>query len=298
MRFNHTPRNSRLIFPLQLALNGITGAVKPIKKHPKAPISISPAELQVWMIGHATALINFYGTTILTDPVFVNWIPFPKRVVAPGYQAQELPRIDYVIVSHAHMDHCDRKSLRQVAPRSGTVITARNCRDLIEDLGFKKIIELDWGQKISLPDIDVTAYKPEHWGERWPWQRKNRGYNSFVIEREGQGIFFCGDSAYSDMFQTVGERHRIDLALLPIGSYFPHALRRVHMDPLDAMRAFRQIGAKYLVPVHWGNFRLSLEPINEPPMQLERLSELTGTQDNVYILNNGESITLPRHSAE
>jgi L-ascorbate metabolism protein UlaG (beta-lactamase superfamily) len=162
----------------------------------------------------------------------------------------------------------------------------------VEDLNFEQVLEIDSETKLQLPEFDLYAFKPHHWGERYPWQRRGRAYNSYSLQKNGRSIFFCGDSGYGEMFKRIGSQFKTDLALLPIGAYSPGNLRSVHMDPFDAMKAFEDLGASYMVPIHWGNFRLSLESPDEPPKILERLAEITKTQDYIYILKNGESITL------
>lgn len=279
-------------YHLKVLWNGLTGAVRPIVKHPKQPIVIRNQEVTTWMIGHASVLINFFGVTILTDPIFVNWLPFPRRVTAPGYTASELPNIDYILISHSHLDHLSRKSLRQLSGKAKKIIVPKNCADLVADLEFEQVLEIDWETELKLPEFDLYSFKANHWGERYPWQRRGRAYNSYSLQKNGRSIFFCGDSGYGELFKRIGSRFKTDLALLPIGAYSPGSLRNVHMDPFDAMQAFEDLGASYLVPIHWGNFRLSLESPDEPPKILERLAQITKSQDYVYVLKNGESITL------
>lgn len=276
----------------RIVLNTLAGTLNPIAQANKKQIVIKDEEIHAWMIGHASVLINFYGTTILTDPVFVNWLPLPKRRIAAGYTAAELPRLDLVLISHAHMDHFNRRSLRKLAPQSSIIIVPRNCGDLVPDGAFKKIIELNSEDEQHFDTLQIHAFRPIHWGERYPWQRKQRGYNSYLLHKNGRSIFFCGDSAYGDLFKSIGQQHRPDLALLPIGAYTPHPLRRVHMDPHDALRAFGDLGADHLIPIHWGNFRLSLERLEEPPQLLCDLASQNGWRDRVHLLRNGESIAF------
>lgn len=289
---NLSLRQEQFTYQLKLLWNGLKGAVKPMIRHPKQPIVIKQNEVSVWMIGHASVLINFFGTTILTDPVLVNWLPFPKRLTAPGYKAEELPKIDYVLISHAHLDHLNKKSLWDLAPKTQTIIVPKNCADLVSPIGFKKVIEISWEETLSLQDFTLHSFKAAHWGERYPWQRKGRHYNSYLIQKNGKSVFFCGDSAYCDMFKKIGEMSRVDLALLPIGAYSPGTLRKVHMDPFDAMQAFYDLRASYMIPIHWGNFRISLESPDEPPRTMERIMQITDSENLVYMLKNGESVTL------
>lgn len=273
------------------------GSLKNLKQDPLQPrsekINIKPNTLQVWMIGHATTLINFYGTVILTDPVFSDALPIPKRVVKAAYRIKELPLLDVVFISHAHRDHLDKASLRQLSKKTKTVVVSRNCSRFVKRAKFKRMLELDWGQEQKLNGLTVKAFKPVHWGERYPWQTYlNLGYNSYLLKKNGKSVFFCGDSAYGEFFKSVSNPQSIDLAILPIGAYLPPSFRKHHMDPADALKAFSDLRAKYLIPIHWGNFRLSLEPLDEPPKRLAELAAQKGVKERVYILKNGESFEL------
>ncbi len=246
------------------------------------------------MVGHSTIFINFYGTSIITDPVLVRWIPFPRRIQHAAYTVDELPPLDIVLVSHAHMDHANRPTLRQLAQKTRLMIVPRNCADLVRYMGAPEVIELDWEQSVVRSDVAVTAYEPVHWGQRYPWEDyKRRGYNSYVLEKNGKAIFFAGDTGYGEFFKVVRKRHAIDIALLPIGAYSPAMYRPVHMNPEDAFNAFLDLQATHMVPMHWANFRLSLESPKEPPAMLDRLATAAGKRDQVHIIHNGQSYSLP-----
>jgi|SRR3989344_3480996 len=270
----------------------VSSTVKLTKKTTKQIISIRPHELRTWMVGHASVLINFFGTTILTDPVFVKWLPVPKRRVAAGLLPRHLPTIDYCIISHAHIDHFNRRSLRQISHKIRTVIVPKNCTDLLPSR-FRHTIELGWNKTSVLQDLSITAFRPVHWGERYFWEHKGRGYNSYIVRKNGRSIFFCGDSAYGKFFKQIGYDHQPDIAFLPIGTYDPDSLKKIHMGPLDALRAFRDLKAKHFIPIHWGNFRLSAEHPYEPPRLLEALAERRGFSDRVHVLENGQSVAIP-----
>ena len=153
------------------------------------------------------------------------------------------------------------------------------------------MVEFDWDSVVELAGVTIHVYKPQHWGRRLPWESFQRGYNSYLFEKNGKKVFFCGDSAYCDMFGHVGEKHDVDIALLPIGAYNPPSFRKVHMDPHDALRAYYDLQAELLIPMHWGNFRLSREPMKEPAWllgELARERRLSGIQ----ILQNGHSHTV------
>lgn len=249
------------------------------------------------MIGHASTLINFYGTMIITDPVLVASLPFPKRIVKPGFLAKDLPPIDIVLISHAHLDHLNIPSLRLLAKKSKLIIVPKNCADLVSKLGFPHVSELNWGETKVVGSVSVSAFKPRHWGQRVPWEGVKRHYNSYIVEnnKTKRSVFFCGDSGYDKYFKNIGQKYNIDLALLPIGAYSPSLFRRIHMDPLDALAALIDLRAKAMVPIHWGSFRLSLEPLDEPPKILSVYSQKFGLVDKVHILNNGESYSVNSH---
>lgn len=262
------------------------------QKMDSEPIVINNNEVKVWMVGHATTLINLFGTTILTDPVLSFGLPLPKRLVAHGYNVEELPPLDYVVVSHLHLDHCSRSTLRELASRTTTIILPKECRYIVEKLHFKHVVELDWGKTNISETTHITAYRPEHWGQRFPWERTQRGYNCYVIEKNGSTIFFGGDTGYGDFFKKIGDNHAIDIALLPISAYNPAYLRKHHMDPSEAHQAFKDLRGAHCVPIHWGSFRLGLEPMHEPPKLFHYYAEQEGLTDRIHILTNGQSFSL------
>jgi L-ascorbate metabolism protein UlaG (beta-lactamase superfamily) len=272
-----------------LAWQGVKDSLKPVRKSYGEKIVIRPDELRVWVLGHSTLLINFFGTTILTDPVLRRWATFAPRHTAASHTPGQLPWIDYIVLSHAHHDHWNIKTLKMLAPQTSTIIVPKNCADLLLDIDFKNILEIDWGEETRIEPLTFRAFKPIHWGERYPWQQRRRGFNSYIIQKNGTSIFFCGDSAYGDFFKEVGAANKIDLALLPIGAYTPKKLQKSHMGPYDAWRAFEDLRANHLIPMHWGSFRLSREAPEEPPLILAKLARRANRKKHVHILRNGQS---------
>lgn len=275
-----------------LLTTGVADLLRPVLRLPSEPIEIRPDELRIWWIGHATVLINLYGTVILTDPVLVNWLPWPRRIVTSAYTAEELPQLDYVVISHAHHDHLNRPTLRRLASKTKTIVVPRQCSDLIRTMGFREVIELDWQQQHTGPGMTVSSYEPIHWGLRYPWDRRNRGFNCYVFEKNGRTVFFGGDTAYGRYFTAIGQRHDIDVAILPIGAYDPPAFQRHHMTPTQAVRAFTDLKANVMIPIHHATFRLSLEPLEEPEQLLRQAAEHLGLIDRIKILQQGESFTF------
>jgi len=286
----HVPKPDLKTIPFMLwfTLKSILRFFLPAKKSKLADFTAETGQVAVWHIGHATSLIHLAGVSILTDPVFSRSLPFPARVKTAGANIANLPKLDAILLSHAHMDHWNLPSLRKLTGLCKTVIIPRNCRGLLPD-GFTNIIELDWGQTADVSGLSIKCYKPRHWGDRYPWQANlNRGFNSYLIKKDGRSVFFCGDSAYDHFFAAVGKDCPPDIALLPISAYSPPQFRSVHMNPVDAIQAFEDLKAKFLIPIHWGNFNISLEPIDEPPRLLSAEAKKKNLIDRVKILDNGE----------
>ena len=232
-------------------------------------------ELGVTFIGHSSFFLQMGGKNILVDPNFARWIFVLKRLRRPGLRLRDLPPIDAVLVSHAHFDHLNRPSLRAIARltrwKSGnrpTIIVPRQVRDLVGDLGYGRIIELDWWQNTKLGDLEITHVPARHWGARMV-RDMHRGYGGYVLRSGKHSLYHAGDTAYFDGFQQIGERLRPQVALLPIGAYHPASYRSVHTSPEDAVQAFLDLGARWMVPMHYGSFRLSHEPVDEPVKRLK-----------------------------
>jgi L-ascorbate metabolism protein UlaG (beta-lactamase superfamily) len=254
---------------------------------PHTPPEPTDEEIAVTYVGHATALVQLGQVNVLTDPVYAERLLLPKRLVAPGVPFEALPRLDIVLVSHGHMDHLDLPT-HQRLPNDAVVICASNLSDLLIPCGYQEVVELTWGQSVVVKDVRVTALPVRHWGTR-ALLPDNRGYTGFVLESAAGTVFFPGDTAYFEGFRDYGRRHSIDVALLPIGAYRPAAFRRVHMSPEDAIQAFVDLNARYLIPIHWGTFLISAEPIDEPPRWLRGLAADRGLQEQVVILQHGQS---------
>jgi L-ascorbate metabolism protein UlaG (beta-lactamase superfamily) len=279
-------------FSLIMIFRTVLDFFRKIQLLPSEPITINPNEIKIWMVGHATVLINFFGVTILTDPLLVRGLPIPKRRVMHGYKAEELPELDYIVISHAHLDHFDKRTLRRLANKTKTLIIPRACRDLVEKMTFQKIIELDWGQNLNEQDLFMTAHRPEHWGKRMPWEQINRGYNCYTFQKNNRTIFFGGDTAYGNYFKELGDKYQIDIALLPISAYKPIMMTSHHMNPIEAHQAFQDLKSAHCIPIHWGSFRLALEPMAEPPRLFQTKAEQNGVSERTHILKNGSSFSL------
>ena len=253
------------------------------------PTAWDDATVTAAWIGHSTVLINFFGTRILTDPVFSDRVGLnvaglftigPKRLVAPALTIDQLPPIDLILLSHAHFDHLDIPSLSQF-DRKIPVIMAKNTADVMEDLEFQTVYELDWGKWTAVAGVRVEAIEVKHFGWRYPWEQdrskgnfEGRSYNAYLISRNGSNIVFGGDTAYHENFKQLKDRNvPIDLAMMPIGAYDPWI--RNHANPEQALAMADQMGAHRLLPMHWHTFIQSEEPTMEP---IERLKATAAIQ--------------------
>jgi L-ascorbate metabolism protein UlaG (beta-lactamase superfamily) len=250
-------------------------------------------------LGHATVLIDFFGIKILTDPALFPRIGIrlpgftigPKRLTAPALQFQELPQIDLLLLSHAHFDHFDLRTLR-CFDENTRVITARATSDLLRRTRFRDITELGWQEWKSKTthagEVNVSALPVNHWGARK--QRDTyRGYNGYLLERKGRRIIFGGDTAMTDSFAELRRRGEIDLAIMSIGAYSPWISS--HCTPEQAVEMANAAGARFILPVHHQTFRLSFEPLREP---IERFqAALSNTPERIALREIGETFVLP-----
>lgn len=263
------------------------------------PSKWSNTQLTLAWLGHSTVLINFFGVTILTDPVLFSRVGIrlpgitigPKRLTAAALQVRDLPHIDLILLSHAHFDHFDLRTLR-CFDHTTRVITARATRDLLKKTRFTNITELDWGETKRLAadagDIEITALAVKHWGARTQHDT-HRGYNGYLIDREDRRIIFAGDTAMTEKFAALRRHGPVDVAIMPISAYNPWI--QSHSTPEQAVQMANAAGAHFIVPVHHQTFRLSFEPFREPIERLE--AALSKTPEQIALREIGETFVLP-----
>lgn len=247
---------------------------------------LAEGELCITWIGHASFLVQTPEHSVLIDPNWAKWLKVIKRLRQPGLEIHDLPAIDLVLVTHAHFDHLDRKSLKTVASEQAIVVP-QNVGGLVHGLGFDRVQELKHWETFELGSLKVTLTPARHWGAR-VLHDSHRGFGGFHIQYAGRSVFHCGDSAWFEGFTEIGERLPVEIALLPIGAYEAPTKRDVHMNPEQAIDAFLQLQAQTLVPMHFGTFRLSYEPLHEPPERLIRHGAARQVIDRIRILKEGE----------
>src|SRR5271163_2365584 len=242
-------------------------------------------EVAITWIGHASFLIQFTDLNVLIDPNFANWLFLLKRIKRSGLRIEDLPPIDLVLLTHAHFDHFHKPSLRKL-PHPKIGVMPWGMGDLARNLGFERIVELDWWESFSHGDYKVTLTPCKHWGAR-VLRDNHRGYGGFVLEHQGRKIYHAGDSAYFHGFKEIGRKLSPEIALLPIGAYHPESFRKVHMGPDQAIEAFKDLRAKFFVPMHYGTFKLSFEDLAEPPRWLWQIAREQNLTRQIKILDEG-----------
>ena len=234
--------------------------------HRPDPSSWPDDRLTLAWLGHATVLFNFLGTWVLTDPALERRIGIgrgraklgPRRLVQPALPPRELPQLDLILLSHAHMDHTDLGTLRWLPADTPVVVQPEN-EDLVRR--FDQVHSLAWGQSMALDGVRIESTEVRHWGARM-MSDHHRGYGGYLLQKAGRTVLFAGDTAYTDVLTELGRRQPIDLAILPIGAYDPWINN--HASPEQAWEMFQRLGAEYVLPVHHSTFRLSREPTDEP----------------------------------
>lgn len=250
-------------------------------------------QMALTFIGHSSFFAQIGGSNVIIDPIFTPWLFLLKRLRRPGLRIRDLPVMDVVLVSHAHFDHLHRPSLRAIVRNNRrkhapapVIMVPRNVSDLVSDLGFRRIVELDWWGEHCEGKLSITHTPSRHWGARII-RDMHRGYGGYVLRSGEHSLYHAGDTAYFNGFREIGRRLAPEIALLPIGAYHPASFRNVHTNPADAVRAFLDVGARWMVPMHYGTFRLSHEPMDEPLQFLEREARAHGVADQVLVMEEG-----------
>ena len=310
MKFRHTIL--LCLLPLLIALSGCSSYISRIvlqsfgkigEMIPDPPHMITTpvlpnANLAVSWAGHATVLIQIHDKIILTDPFLTNTLGMVvKRYVKTGLDPALLPKVDFTLISHIHFDHFSYGSL-DMLPKNGVLAVPEGAADYTPDFGFKEVSELKPWEMIERDGVRITAVPVQHFTGRYGFDAAwmgTQGYTGYVIQYKEYTVFFAGDTGYDpELFKEIGRRFTVDLAIVPIA---PGSLTglggRVHTGPVGALQIFKDVGAKYVMPMHFGT--LFYGPTTNPNESIDALRQAAAKQnlsDKVIGLEVGEQRIL------
>jgi len=256
------------------------------------------SEATVTWIGHATLLVQLDGVNFLTDPTWAKRAgPFGGlvgvgRYTPPPLPIEDLPRIDFVVISHDHYDHLDEPTVRALARRfNPRFVVPLGFRSWLADRKITNAVELDWGQSTTVKGVTVVCTPAQHGSGRTLADQGRRLWSSWVV-LGSKRFYFAGDTGFDRHFKDIGEAYGpFDLAALPIGSYTPREIAApVHISPEEALQAWLDLRASRFVGIHWGTFGLAREAYDEPPKRIAAEVERRGfDRSAVWVLKPGET---------
>jgi L-ascorbate metabolism protein UlaG (beta-lactamase superfamily) len=262
----------------------------PLPAHHEPLPPVQSGEVAITFGGHATTLIRYADLAIAVDPMLGRWLGGVRRAVEPGLAPADIAQADLILISHRHADHLHVPTLAKMS-RSATVVVPSGSAALVSPLGFARVVELAPDGDLDLRGVQIVATPIRHGDDP-----RARGL-AYVIAGRGPSVYACGDGAYFSGFAAVGERFAPDIAILPIGGYWPRSFRARHMSPLDALAAFDDLRSRVLVPVHHGAFALSYERLDEPARWLAQLAAERRQSEQICALRPGQSEVFSRGGA-
>lgn len=255
--------------------------------------------MKITYIGHATLLLELGGATILTDPNFDPKLGrILPRVSPPGIALEKLPKLDAVLVTHAHADHLSFDSLERL-PRTTPLFAPPVIAKWLRRLGHEHATDLAPGSTAKVCDVTIHAASATHKGNRYGFDKWRAAANMYLLDA-GETIFFAGDTALVDDTHTLVERvlwqtgRQLDLALLPIGyaPWFKPGFRRGHLTHEDALELFERLRARMFVPYHWGTFHHVTSTAHDAIRRLRERLTAHHLASAVRILEPGESLEM------
>jgi N-acyl-phosphatidylethanolamine-hydrolysing phospholipase D len=259
---------------------------------------LEPGSAAVTWIGHSTLLVQLDGVTFLTDPHWGERAgPFggsvgARRYTPPGLRFDELPRIDFVLISHDHYDHLDEPTVVNLARvHNPRFVVPLGLESWLADRGIRNAVELDWGESITIKGLTVVCTPAQHYSGRTLADQGRRLWASWAVLGTKR-FYFAGDSGYFRHFKEIGDAYGpFDLAAMPIGSYTPRiTTRAVHTSPDEALQGWLDLRAARFLGIHWGTFALAHEPSDEPPRQLAADVQRRGLDPQaIWVMKPGET---------
>lgn len=250
----------------------------------------------VTWVGHSTLLVQMGHVTFLTDPTWsrtASPVPIgPRRFVEPGLRMEDLPHVDFAVVSHNHYDHMDLATLERLAERGTRIFVPLGNAKTLRSAGIRNVEELDWWDRRTVEGVEVHCVPARHWSRRGLFDGDDALWSGWVVVAPDRRFYFAGDTGMFPGFAEIGERlGPFDLAAVPIGAYEPQAMMKpAHLNPEEAIEAALALRAQKSLAVHYGTFDLSDEPIDEPPRRYRAASDAAGRgEDADWLLAIGQT---------
>jgi N-acyl-phosphatidylethanolamine-hydrolysing phospholipase D len=251
--------------------------------------------LSVTFIKHASVLIKDGDSHLIVDPMFDEFFWFIKDFSPLAFDVSNMPKVDHILITHGHYDHASRPALAAF-DRQTHLVTPMGYDRLFNSLKMRNRTQLDWYDSYDAGGgRRITLLPCNHWTMRNPITGPNHSlWGSYIIQTaSGKTIYVSGDTAFFDGFSEIGRQYDIDLAIMNLGAYEPRwFMAPSHMNPPETLTAFKQLGAKKLMVVHWGTFRLGDEPVHFPPLQMRELMEREGLLDRYVDVKHGQTVYL------
>ncbi|GAB6992408.1 MBL fold metallo-hydrolase [Paenibacillus pini] len=270
-------------------------------------------ETAITWIGHSTFFIQYEGLNMITDPVWARRMGFERRLGEPGLSIDDVPPLDVMLISHSHYDHMHLASIRKLYRAGTKLIVPIGLKSKMIRKGFHNCVEMKWWEHIVVGNVRISFVPTQHWTRRTPFDTNTSHWGGFVLEpveppvleEEGNSasrgvqslppnLYFAGDSGYFPGFKEIGEKFNIHVALMPIGAYEPEwFMTSQHTNPEEALRAFLDVKAETMIPMHYGTFKLADDTAREAldRMENERI-RLNIEQDRIQILSYGQTLRI------
>lgn len=273
-------------------------------KYPKKEDPINLKDPLVTWINHSTFLIKHQNLHILTDPIWSDRcspVSFagPQRQHSPGLEFGNLPKIDFVLISHNHFDHLDKPTVKALHEKFPDIfwMVPQGVAKWFKKLNIQKVLEFSWWEYVKLLDLDlkITSVPAQHFSGRHLLNLNKTLWHGFVCEfGSSKKIYFAGDTGYNPVqFKQIGEEFgEMDLSLIPIGAYSPKEfMEPIHVSPREAVHIHREVRSKLSIGGHFKTFRLTQEEVNQPPFDLYCSMEEAELDHNTFcVLQPGETI--------